>query len=153
MAMAHSDEDIELLSSEIWPQCVGKWRLNEPVPIPGLPCSSTMSDVIYSPLADGTYPFEVTSVVKCCLCCTITDKVTGNVTGDGKLITSIDGKGNTTQGTLVSMDAKSKKATYQLTGTSQMGPISGTSVVEPGVWIDTVHVKGRTTVFTYAKTS
>ena len=44
------------------------------------------------------------------------------------------------RGTLADLDSRTKKVTYQLSGSSSQGPMSGTSVVEPHMWTDTVRL-------------
>ena len=153
MAMA---VDIELLASEVWPSCVGEWRTRAPVQIPGMPCCVASSTYTYDALnEEGVYPFQGVTTVRCCAgCCRVlSDQTTGQVSGDGSTLTATNGEGHTSRGTVESMDAREKRVTYQLTGTSAQGPISGTAVVEPGRWTDTVHTGGRTMVFVYEKTA
>ena len=157
MARSVSAEDIELLTSQIWPSLVGMWKVRAPVPVPGAPpccCCTMISESNYLPLADdkGGYPFDVKTNVKCCCCCPLMSETTnGLVSSDGTTISATDSKGYASRGTLAEMDANSKKVTYQLTGSSAQGTMSGTSVVEPGTWIDTIHVGGRTMVFVFSK--
>ena len=150
-AMDRPDLDIELLASEIWPTLTGEWKTNAPVPIPGMPCGTATSEYTYGPLSDGAYPFEGTTVITCCGCCRVKEKTTGQVSGDGTSISATSRNGFQSHGTLAAMDAKSNKVTYQWTGSSAQGPISGTSVVEPTTWTDTIHTNGRTLVFVFSK--
>ena len=151
--MARSTVDIELLGSEVWPLLVGKWKTQAPVAIPGMPCCTASAESDFSPLTNGVYPFTQSTTVKCCGCCQVMkDHSSGQVSGDGTTISATDSSGYQAGGTVVDMDAKSKKATYRLWGATAHGPISGTSEVTPEMWTDTVHTGGvGTMVLVYYK--
>ena len=142
VVMARSTVDIEVLGSEVWPLLVGKWKTQAPVAIPSMPCCTASAEFDLSPLTNGVYPFTQTTTVKWCGCCQVMkDHSSGQVSGDGTTISATDSSGYQSGGTVVDMDAKSKKVTYQLTGASAQGSISGTSVVTPEMWTDTVHTE------------
>ena len=152
MAMARTDVDIELLSSEIMPNMVGTWKTKAPVSVG--PCCGATSEANYRPLDSslGGYPFDVTTKVKCCGCCQImSEKTTGMVSSDGTSISATDAKGFKSGGTLADLDSRTKKVTYQLWGSSSEGPMSGKTVAEPHTYTSTLHVGGRTMVFPYWK--
>ena len=162
MAMARTDvPDVELVASEVWPMLVGTWRTDAPTKIP--PCGKATAIYTYSPLAnvqsnfgDGVprlaaaYPFEGTTTIKF-PCCTMEEKTTGLVSGDGTSLSATNASGHQSQGTLSSYDARTKTVTYALTGSTAQGHLTGTSVVEPTKWTDTVTVSGRTMVFVFTK--
>ena len=152
MAMARTDLDIELLSSEIMPNMVGTWKTKAPVSVG--PCCGATSEANYRPLDSslGGYPFDVTIKVKCCGCCPFKNETaTGMVSSDGTSTSWTDANGFKSGGTLADLDSRTKKVTYQLWGSSSEGPMSGKTVAEPHTYTSTLHVGGRTMVFPYWK--
>ena len=146
--------DMEALAGEI-AKCVGTWKTDHSVAVPGMPCCSITAKYVFDPLKDGVYPYEGVTKVKCCGCCPMmTEKQTGLVSGDCLSFTATTASGDQHALTLQDMDA-SKKLTYKGTGPSKQGPVDTTTVIEAGAdrWTDTVTVGGHTMVFVFSKTT
>ena len=60
--------DMEALAGEI-AKCVGSWKTDHSVAVPGMPCCSITAKYVFNPLKDGVYPYEGVTKVKCCGCC------------------------------------------------------------------------------------